>query len=701
PFHTYKIRKKEGICSKSQITFTSYLITTQTYEGSSTSPSRVNRTITITFKDSYRVFFHTGFVINRHCYHYKPTTSSSCHCSSIIKLLQPLTRSNISTDSLKSPIMGKDSAKRNSLTPKYSDSPCIENSPNLISHEKPFKFEFTSPGAVEFPKDDPFIDEQSPVESIRMKQVTIKKEPAIWRSDAPVNLQSLKRGRSSVESSSRNSPSTERKVKRSFKLNSNTTEPIRTKPDLEAVISLPIQSGTPSTCFPKQLPRKSSGFMGSFLTKLGDYKTDETINVNNNGDVSLIIWMRQDPTDSNDKVIYKTNTVKCDRGSLLAAANGPSWMSICSRKEREILTPCEDDGYGILFMLRVAHDKSLDSYPAQFEFREAVRIASVIHKYDASPKVRQEVVNRVPKKWIDNALFFCGKKNHEEWLTISYALGFVESFIASYRYLVHNMRIEDGEICGNKETPLRGQFPKQVIQKLVETRTKYLDILLGFAYGFLEHLRDPATPTCDYKGPKAHDNCAAVMCGTFDRGLAKIGLPMARPSMDNVNLSISELEDHLKGIDGNEKDDKVDPKAIVDDLANDELRPGLVEGVLDRDEARLFREARAPEDGVHWSESSIELPTAGLDTLHPTSQEKDGSDEYVSKDDDCYPVLDEFVLNYELHSTCQKKRIWSYMVASKVKGIDDVPSDFAEYVEHQTRKLSNTLPHMKGRTARG
>ncbi|KAF2655930.1 hypothetical protein K491DRAFT_405342 [Lophiostoma macrostomum CBS 122681] len=333
---------------------------------------------------------------------------------------------------------------------------------------------------------------------------------------------------------------------------------------------------------------------------------EPTIILNPNGETTLIIAM-----PAKDGKEPKFEHVECAHASLLEAASSDEWRHMM--EERKVLVPTVDDSQGILFMVRVAHRMDLtDVYPKTFDFEGIVRIASMIHKYNASSKVRQELVKRIPAIFKKSPQYFIDKPKREEWLFVAWVLGFEESFAALLRHLIRHSSVDDaGNLLDKNKRIICGLFPEVVAEHIGATRKMYLRRLLEAAYSYLEFLSSDQNARCSHPQGNANDNCASLMCGSFMIGLRSMGLDQTKPHEDNVAFSVCDLELHLKHIKGHQ------PQASQAD----------------------------------WDDFSDEVKG--------------------------------------VHPSCQNKTFWSWKVYEKMRGIDEVPENFSQYLALQKGKWAN------------
>ena len=242
--------------------------------------------------------------------------------------------------------------------------------------------------------------------------------------------------------------------------------------------------------------------------------------------------------------------IRCALQSLKEAAGGSSWEDLL-KQGKKFKIPSEDSHFGILFMLRVAHGVDLTRhYPKAFTFEEIVKVASVIHKYDASKGVRKELVDRIPVSFINDSGYFMLQSGWESWLFVAWALGLDKSFQEIVTFLIrHTPVTKQGVLLNVAQKPLQGVFPTVALDHIRTKRGEYLEKLLKVVYEYLDELTD-SNNVCFAPDQHRSDNCADLMCGSFIRTIKLVGLGGVQPDVKDVEMSIHTLEKHLKDIEG-------------------------------------------------------------------------------------------------------------------------------------------------------
>lgn len=304
-----------------------------------------------------------------------------------------------------------------------------------------------------------------------------------------------------------------------------------------------------------ELKEQKQGFWAKMpsVSELWKKTNVRTIKLNPLGDVIMVSRKEATVNEDGQKDDPKLEHVQCALQSLQEVASGEKWKELLA-KGKKIEIPAEDDYFGLLFVLRVAHGCDLGkAYPEYFDFDQVVKIALIVHKYDASKKVRQEVVARIPLDFKKDPECLIALAKREQWLFVSWVFGLDACFREHLNFLVRNTCVnKEGDMLGCDGDLLTGSFPLAVMTYIQETRDEYVDKLLEVAYDYSAQLRDPDLPICFHPDERKSSNCASLMAGSFARGLAKIGLPEAKPDSEDIPLSINDLEHHLKGIQGHQ-----------------------------------------------------------------------------------------------------------------------------------------------------
>jgi hypothetical protein len=236
--------------------------------------------------------------------------------------------------------------------------------------------------------------------------------------------------------------------------------------------------------------------------------------------------------------------------------------------------PKGDDHFGMLYMLRVAHNNFKGVYTEPFPFDEIVKIAAIVHRYDATTKIRQDLVSRIPDAWKKDAECFAEDPRKEQWLFVAWVLGFTDAFRAMLASLVQGCTLENGELMITGEL-LQGVFPTIVLKHIRETREAYLQKLLDLTYDWVAKLAEE--DTCRASDRHNSQDCAAAMCGWFLRGLANLKeegmrIGLSKPQVAEFTTSIYMLRAYLINIEDNQYSDEEDSS---DDVATDDAAPWL------------------------------------------------------------------------------------------------------------------------------
>jgi hypothetical protein len=304
---------------------------------------------------------------------------------------------------------------------------------------------------------------------------------------------------------------------------------------------------------------RDSSAQGSQTTKKGWFTgifsgapKKENIELNSLGDVLLTIE-RPVKAEADGKEAASIVEIKCASPELQRAATGSTWKTLLNSGSK-IRVPCTDDEFGLLFMLRVAHGRDLSKvYDSEFTFEQILGITSIVHKYDASTTVRQELVARIPVTWKEPE-YFVNRPEGAQWLFVSWIFGFHDTFRNLLRVLIRQTHIDEkGELVDMNGKLFTGTFPTVVLGHIRQTRIKYLERLIKTTYDYAEKLCDPEQPTCT-GASSTHDeeNCASVMTGSFLNGLGKIGFTLKLPAVEMIEYSIDEIERKFKAIKGHQ-----------------------------------------------------------------------------------------------------------------------------------------------------
>ncbi|KAF2749149.1 hypothetical protein M011DRAFT_514631 [Sporormia fimetaria CBS 119925] len=161
--------------------------------------------------------------------------------------------------------------------------------------------------------------------------------------------------------------------------------------------------------------------------------------------------------------------------------------------------------------------------------------------YEASATVRQHLAARI---WHDNVA------SSPAWIFVAWVLGLANRFRPHLLAMIEKLEVavqEDGsEELRYEGRPLPGPFPTAVLTYIKAEREAYISKLLAVTYAYVDHLE--RGNIC--AAPEKHEpeECAARLCGTFVRAIAKSGLGLERASVREVELSVAELEARLKSI---------------------------------------------------------------------------------------------------------------------------------------------------------
>jgi hypothetical protein len=319
---------------------------------------------------------------------------------------------------------------------------------------------------------------------------------------------------------------------------------------LSKTTTLPVERAEP------ELPRPKQGWFDSIsrpFTSGGE--NVPKIELNPLGEITFNfreknLALQKDHRIRPAKIIQQ---VRCARQSTREAATGALWQELLNNG-KIIDVPLSDDQFGLLFILRAAHGIDLSKdYSAELSLDEIARIATVVHKYDASKKVRQEVMARMPASFKSDPSYLVHEPNGARWLFVAWTFGFTESFVAHFCHLLRNTGTNAvGELVDEHKEVLTGSFPVAIVDHTKQKREQYLESLLDLAYDWSSQLSAPDLQTCFAPTRHKEHNCAALMAGSFVRGLKKIGLDAAQPDVEDIDLSISTLERHLKEIKGHQ-----------------------------------------------------------------------------------------------------------------------------------------------------
>jgi hypothetical protein len=182
---------------------------------------------------------------------------------------------------------------------------------------------------------------------------------------------------------------------------------------------------------PAEVPKR--GFLSAFsgMFTLGR-KADVELNGFGVGDVMVVLHSQVSP---------KPQYVRCARSSLQRAATSQRWKALIGQG-RTIHIPSEEDSFGMMFLLRSAHELNLDKLPKVLTFEQIVTIASIIHRYDASEIVRRDLVQRIPGPWRNNDDIFVRTPHREQWLFVAWVLGLCECFQAMLVSLIRELGVD-------------------------------------------------------------------------------------------------------------------------------------------------------------------------------------------------------------------------------------------------------------------
>lgn len=279
---------------------------------------------------------------------------------------------------------------------------------------------------------------------------------------------------------------------------------------------------------------------------------DSLVSIASLGDV-LITLNRPVKAGEDSKETAPVLEIKCASPDMSKAATGPAWKSLLSTGTK-VNVPHTDDEFGLLFMLRVAHDRDLSKvYDSEFTLDQILGVTSMVHKYNASSNVRQELVARIPTAWKD-PMHFVDRPEAARWLFVSWIFGFHATFQNLLRVLVRQTCVnQDGDLVDKNGNLLTGTFPTAVLGHIRETRMRYLQRLISTTYDYAEKLCDAETRTCTATS-STHDweDCASLLTGSFLNGLGKIGFGLKMPAIDTIEYSINETEAKLRGTKGHQ-----------------------------------------------------------------------------------------------------------------------------------------------------
>ncbi|KAF2792468.1 hypothetical protein K505DRAFT_387399 [Melanomma pulvis-pyrius CBS 109.77] len=323
---------------------------------------------------------------------------------------------------------------------------------------------------------------------------------------------------------------------------------------------------------------------------------------------------------------------------------------------------------------------------------------------------------------------FLLKPGNEEWLFVAWTFGFKNSFAELLSHVVRTCKLTataERQLLNAKGQPFRGRFPLVVIDHIKKTRERYLNNILTLTYEYARELLLPEKYFANARGAELKH--AWELCGKFYIELRSLGLLPTQPKVEDVHqISIQNLEQHLRNDEGSrvlrrftndatyggkqdgdgnvtkhdgnhmggfmsmsfgdesdgeeyngeesngeKSDEEKSDEEEFDEEESDEVESDGVES--DREESD-GEESHSEESDEEMAEDSPQDKESLLIQIQEAEDKKDGAS--VSRRE----------VENAAASNLSEQVLWDLHLSRAMAGIDDVPAEFAAYLEEQASK---------------